>query len=257
MMPSSSDSMGMSHSKGFLNGLTPGQALLFGFLVSLCILSVGLNIVLGVLLVKKSSGGSDSVMMVQQQQPSAAAPAQQAPQPSAGPQNFTITKDNHVRGNFKAPVTLVEFSDFQCPYCGSFHPTVKQVLQTYGDKVRLVYKHFPLPFHPFAQKGAEASECASEQGKFWEMHDVMFEHQDLLSFDQLKKWAREIGLNGSKFDSCLDSGKFASKVQADLQEGESKGITGTPGTFVNGQLVSGAVPFASLKQIIDQALAGK
>ena len=243
--------------RGFLEGLTAGQALLFGFLVALSVLSVALNIVLGVMLYHRS-GGDDYVPPANIGAPSAGMPT-----PSAGegqpaqPQTFTITKDNHVRGNFNAPVTLVEFSDFECPFCSRFHPTVNQVLKDYGNKVRVVYKHFPLSFHQNAQKAAEASECASEQGKFWEMHDKMFENQQLLGLEQFKKWARELRLNGSKFDSCLDSGKYASKVQADFNEGQSKGVNGTPATFINGQLVSGALPFAQIKQVIDQALAGK
>lgn len=243
---------------GFLEGLTPGQALLFGFLVSLSVLSVGLNIVLSIMLYHRSAGSSSDYVppAAVVGAPTAAAPSRGADEP-AQPQTFTITKDNHVRGNYNAPVTLVEFSDFECPFCSRFHPTVNQALKEYGNKIRLVYKHFPLSFHPQAQKAAEASECASEQGKFWEMHDKMFENQQLLGLEQFKKWARELKLNGAKFDSCLDTGKFAAKVAADQAEGANKGVNGTPATFVNGQLVSGAVPYAMLKQAIDQALAGK
>lgn len=248
-------SMSDSNRRGFLEGLTPGQALLFGFLVSLSVLSVGLNIVLGVMLYHRSdSGSSDYTPPANVGAPNAALPSGNDQQP-AKPQTFTITKDNHVRGNFNAKVTLVEFSDFECPYCGAFHPTVTQALKEYGNKIRVVYKHFPLSFHPQAQKAAEASECASEQGKFWEMHDKLFENQQLLSVPQFKTWARELKLNGTKFDSCLDSGKFASKVQADFNEGAAKGVNGTPATFINGQLVSGALPYASIKSVIDQALA--
>ncbi len=244
--------------RGFLDGLTAGQALLFGFLVSLSVLSVALNIVLGIMLYHRSGGGSEYVPPA-----NIGAPSVGMPNPAAGdgqpaqPQTFSITKDNHVRGNFNAPITLVEFSDFECPFCSRFHPTVTQALKEYGNKIRVVYKHFPLSFHPQAQKAAEASECASEQGKFWEMHDKMFENQQLLGLEQFKKWARELKLNGSKFDTCLDSGKYAAKVAADQQEGEAKGVGGTPATFVNGQMISGAVPYATLKQAIDQALAGK
>jgi protein-disulfide isomerase len=128
-------------------------------------------------------------------------------------------------------------------------------MKQYGDKVRVVFKHFPLSFHKNAQKAAEASECAAEQGKFWQMHDKIFENQQLLSFDQLKAWAKDLKLNISQFNSCLDSGKFAQKVQADMQEGAQKGVDGTPATFVNGILVSGAQPFEAFKQMIDQELA--
>ena len=136
-----------------------------------------------------------------------------------------------------------------------FHQPVVDVMKAYPTQVKYIIKNFPLSFHPEAQKAAEASECASEQGKFWEMHDKMFENQKLIGIAQYKTWARELKLNGSKFDSCLDSGKYASKVQADFNEGASKGVNGTPATFINGQLVSGALPYASIKQVIDQALA--
>jgi len=168
---------------------------------------------------------------------------------------FKITKDDHVRGDFNAPITLVEFSDFECPFCARHYPTMNKILNGYKGKVRLVYKHFPLGFHPNAQKAAEASECASEQGKFWEYHDKIFENQSSgLSAEKFKQWAKDLGLNSNKFNDCLDSGKYAQKVQADYQEGLQKGVNGTPATFVNGQLVSGALPYESFKQIIDNLL---
>jgi len=183
----------------------------------------------------------------------AAAPSQ--PQPTASPVEFKITKDDHIRGNFDASITLVEFSDFECPFCGRHFPTLNKILSDYQGKVRLVYKHFPLGFHPNAQKAAEASECAWEQGKFWEYHDKVFENQASgLSLEKFKQWAKELGLNTKKFNDCLDSGKYAQKVQADYQEGLQKGVNGTPATFVNGQLVSGALPYESFKKIIDSLL---
>lgn len=177
------------------------------------------------------------------------------PKPAVPLQNFTITKDDHVRGNFNAPITLVEYSDFECPYCERIYPTFKQILNQYPDQVRLVYKHYPLSFHPNAQKAAEAAECANEQGKFWEYHDQLFDNQTAgFSLDKFKIWAESLGLNAVQFSKCLDSGKYASKVAAEEADGQSRGVTGTPGTFVNGQFVSGAVPFQSFKTIIDQLL---
>src|SRR3989338_1358113 len=126
----------------------------------------------------------------------------------------------HLRGSKDAPVKLVEYSDFECPYCKRHHPTLKQILAEYGDKVSLEYKHFPLSFHPNAQKAAEASECAGEQGKFWEFHDAIFEDQVALGVTQYQQWAASTGLNTSKFNDCLDSGKYATKVQAESQEGQ-------------------------------------
>lgn len=167
---------------------------------------------------------------------------------------FEITKDNHIRGDFNAPITLVEFSDFECPFCERHYPTLNKILSEYKGKVRLVYKHFPLGFHPNAQKAAEASECANEQGKFWEYHDKLFENYQKYSSDNFKQWAKDLGLNSGKFNDCLDSGKFAQKVQTDYQEGLQKGVNGTPATFVNGQLVSGALPYEAFKQVIDSLL---
>lgn len=183
--------------------------------------------------------------------PSQPSPSPDAPAPATN-QIFNITKSDHVRGDFNAPITLVEFSDFECPFCERHYPTINQILSNYKGKVRLVYKHFPLSFHPNAQKAAESSECAGDQGKFWEYHDKLFTNQPTgYSLDKFKQWAVELKLNAKKFNDCLDSGKYASKVQADSQEGAQKGVNGTPATFVNGQLVSGAVPYEQFKQIID------
>lgn len=170
--------------------------------------------------------------------------------------DFNITEKDHVRGNFSASITLVEFSDFECPFCRAHNPTLKKILSEHKDNVRLVYKHFPLSaIHPNAQKAAEASECADEQGKFWEYHDKLFENQQNgLSIEKFKKWARELNLNGSQFDNCLDNSKYEDKVKSDYQEGLSKGVSGTPATFVNGELVSGAVPYENFKQKIDAIL---
>jgi len=179
------------------------------------------------------------------------APSPAAPAPVAN-QTFNIAKSDHVSGDFNAPITLVEFSDFECPFCARHYPTMKQILSNYQGKVRLVYKHYPLSFHPNAQKAAESSECADEQGKFWEYHDKIFENQASgLNVDKFKQWAVELKLNAKKFNDCLDTGKYAAKVQADFQEGVQKGVNGTPATFINGQLVSGAMPYESFKQIID------
>src|SRR5690606_33549707 len=129
------------------------------------------------------------------------APTGGAPTAPAGRVNVQLTENDHIRGDPEAPVLIVECCDFECPFCERAFPTVKQVLDTYGDDVALVYRHFPLSFHPQAQKAAEASECAADQGKFWEYHDRVFEQQALLSggVAQMKKWAGELGLNQSRF----------------------------------------------------------
>jgi protein-disulfide isomerase len=160
------------------------------------------------------------------------------------------------KGPRNAPVTLVEFSDFQCPYCLVFHNTVQQVMETYGDEVRLVYRQFPLSsIHPQAYDAALASLCAHEQGKFWEMHDAMFANQHELGRDRLKSTARDLGLDGQEFDQCLNLDEYAEEVRADVRAGQSVGVEGTPATFINGRFVSGAKSFEEVAEIIDEELA--
>jgi protein-disulfide isomerase len=159
-------------------------------------------------------------------------------------------------GSKDAPVTLVEFSDFQCPYCRAAAPTLKQVEQKFGDKVHVVYRQFPLNIHPFAQKAAEASLCANEQGKFWQMHDAMFEDQTKLAVADLKQTARRLGMDGKKFDGCLDAGRYVEQVQNDQKEGERVGVNGTPAMFINGVVVDGgSVPFSVLEKAIQKELS--
>jgi protein-disulfide isomerase len=199
--------------------------------------------------------------------PLAAAPSGAAPTGDDNGQQVgevaPINDEDHMRGDKNAEITLLEYSDFECPFCSRFHPTLVQALNEYKGKVRWVYRHFPLnSIHPNAQKAAEASECASEQGKFWEMADKMFEKQAAgLSITQLSALAKEAGVRDiKKFDSCVSSGKYAQLVAADLASGEAAGVTGTPGTIVIGkdgskQLIPGALPYDSVKQIIDSMLA--
>lgn len=159
-----------------------------------------------------------------------------------------------ARGPDNAPVTVVEFSDFQCPFCGRAHDTVEQVMQAYAGKVRLVFRQFPLDMHKNAGKAAEAALCANEQGKFWEYHDVLFKNQQTLEIAQLKDHANGVGLDQAKFASCLDSGKFAKAVQDDMAAGQQVGVSGTPAFFINGVMLSGAMPFDEFKRVIDQEL---
>ncbi len=175
--------------------------------------------------------------------------------------SIPVLNTDHIRGNLSAPVTIVEFSDLECPFCKAFHPTVKQTLEEYGGKVRWVYKHFPIDsLHPKARKEAEASECAGELGgndAFWAYIDRVFEitpSNNGLDSAKLPQVAQELGLDRTKFETCLNSGKYASKVEAQYQEGLKAGVNGTPGSFVNGVSVKGAVPYAQLKQTIDSQL---
>ncbi len=159
-------------------------------------------------------------------------------------------------GPADAPVTLVEFSDFECPFCSRFTPTVDQVKEAYAGRIRLVYRQFPLrEIHPNAQKAAEASLCAEEQGKFWELHDLMFAEQDALSVDELKGKAGRLDMDTQAFAICLDSDRYVDTVQADLRAGQRLGVNGTPAVFVNGRPIpGGAVPFETIAKIIEEEL---
>jgi protein-disulfide isomerase len=162
------------------------------------------------------------------------------------------------RGPAAAPVTIVEFSDFECPYCGGLFPTLKQVEKNYPQQVRIVYRQFPLTnIHPHAQKAAEASLCANDQQKFWEFHDSMFSNQSELSVADLKQRAVDLKLNTQAFNQCLDSGKHATAIQADIQEGARNGVSGTPALFINGRLLSGNQPYAEIKNVIEDELQRK
>ncbi len=170
---------------------------------------------------------------------------------------LTVPADAPASGSASAPVQIVEWSDFQCPYCTRGAETITQVKAKYGDKVNVVFRHFPLDFHAEARKAAEASICAQEQGKFWEYHDVLFRNQQALAVPALQAYATELGLDAAVFTECLGSGKHAPKVQADFEAGQAVGVTGTPGFFVNGRFLGGALPIDAFSEIIDQELARK
>jgi protein-disulfide isomerase len=168
-----------------------------------------------------------------------------------------LSDDDPFKGDENAPVTIVEWSDFQCPFCARFYKdTMAQIEERYvkTGKVKIVYRDFPLSFHPFALKAAEAAECADEQGRFWDMHDKIFGNQGSLNEENLELWAQEIGLEYAKFNDCMDSGKMAAEVNKDLEDGSAAGIRGTPGFIINGKLVSGAQPFANFESIIEAEL---
>lgn len=186
--------------------------------------------------------------------------SQPAP-PRTSKTEIEVTEKDHIRGNPEAPVTIVEYSDFQCPFCQRFHPTLQQVLADYPDKVRWVYRHFPIDqIHPQARPAAEASECVAEQkgnDGFWQFADALFENQSRLGESLFKELAQNLGLDMAQFDACFSSRKYQERVETDLQEGISLGVRGTPGSFVNGELVEGAVSLASLKVVIESVLGNQ
>jgi protein-disulfide isomerase len=180
-------------------------------------------------------------------------------QPPAPPQpqvfNVQFRADDPVAGPKFAKVTIVEFSEFQCPFCGRVEPTLKQIRTTYGDSVRIVWKHQPLPFHPNAMPAAEASEAARKQGKFWEMHDLMFANQSLLSPDKYEEWAKQIGLNVDDFKESIGTHEAQPRIQEDMKQGQGIGAGGTPTFFINGRQVVGALPLEAFKNVIDEEVA--
>lgn len=165
--------------------------------------------------------------------------------------------DDPIKGKKDAKVTIIEFSEFQCPFCKRYYDeTYNQIIKEYVDtgKAKYVFRDFPLSFHQFAQKASEASECAHEQDKFWEYHDKLFENQQALDISNLKKYAKGLKLDEDKFNDCLDSGKYEDEVKKDMQDGISYGVQGTPAFFINGKLISGAQPYENFKVIIDEEL---
>ncbi|MDO8593071.1 MAG: thioredoxin domain-containing protein [bacterium] len=156
-----------------------------------------------------------------------------------------IDAADHVLGDLKAPVQMIVFSDFECPFCAQFADTMKKVEENFKDKVAIAFRHYPLPSHPLALPAAVASECAAEQGKFWEMHDKLFADNSAgkMSVEQFKKDAADLSLDAVKFNQCLDSNKYLDKVNQEKAEGNQAGVTGTPTSFINGNIYPGAYPF--------------
>jgi protein-disulfide isomerase len=184
-----------------------------------------------------------------------AAPAAPAAAPEAGPVKDVDPGNSPSRGPKNAPLTVVLFSDFQCPFCGRVEPSLTELEKAYPGKVRVVWKNFPLSFHNNAKPAAEAAMAANEQGKFWEMHAKLFANQQNLDAASLEKYAKEIGLDIAKFKAATDSHKFAPQIEADTKQGSSLGVQGTPASFLNGHFINGAQPFDAFKKIADEELA--
>ena len=163
---------------------------------------------------------------------------------------------DHVRGRADAPVTLVEYGDFQCPYCGEAYPVVRALQERFGDQLRFVFRHMPLPdLHPRAPFAAEAAEAASAQGRFWEMHDRLFEHRLELDDSDLREHAEAIGVADSeRFDAELRDGVHAARVEEDYRSGAESGVPSTPRFFVNGMIHLGSASFGELGEAIDAEL---
>lgn len=176
--------------------------------------------------------------------------------PVAEPPVLSVdTDDDPSVGPADAPVTIVEFSDFQCPYCQRSTDTMKELRRLYGDKIRVVYRDYPGPNHPHAAPAAEAAQCAGDQGKFWEFHDLLFARQTRETGWNFEALARELGIHANEFSSCLSTGRYREEVRKDLQDGLALGITSTPTFFINGRPLVGAQPLAEFARLIDPLLS--
>lgn len=164
--------------------------------------------------------------------------------------------DAPTKGKADAPITIIEFSDYECPFCKKVEPTLQEVLKKYGDKIRFAFRNYPLPFHQQARPAAIASLCANDQGKFWPYHDKLVAASDL-SAANLQQLASDVGLDRKKFDECVKADKFAAVVDADLKAGQDAGVNGTPAFFINGRMLDGAQPFEKFQEIIEEELAAK
>ncbi len=171
------------------------------------------------------------------------------------PPRIAVGAEGPSRGSANAPVTIIEFSDFECPFCGHAVETLAQVEKAYGDKVRVVFRDYPLFSHRTAKRAAEAAHCADEFGKFWEMHDRLFSKGGPLNDADLYRFATQAGIDRQKFDACLTSGKYKEAWKPSLDEGNRVGITSTPSFFINGRLIVGAAGFDVFSKIIDEELA--
>lgn len=239
---------------------SPGGNIWFGVSLGLIGLVVGYS-------VGAWRGGSTPVLGNQLQPPSSVPAEQQQPEPSEPLPTVDLATE-HVRGSKSAKVAVVEYSDFQCPFCKSVHPTLQQLLQDYDGDVAWVYRHYPLSFHPNAQKLAEGAECVAEQkgnDGFWKYADAVYGSMDVNADAAaveaaIVKTAGDIGVNASQFKSCLSSGKFAEKIRQEQAAGTAAGVQGTPGNFVvnlettEAREVSGALPIANFKAAVDALL---
>lgn len=244
---------------GIWQGMSSKTAFIFGLVVAIAVSSVlGLIFTLNILL-----RGSGSGALAAAPSPSVVAPS---PTAAAGTVKPVDPKTDHIRGDKNAKAFVIEYSDFECPFCKRHHPTMLSLMDQYKGKVAWVYRQYPLSFHQNAEKEAEASECASELGgndAFWKFADKIFERTTSngtgFSLDALVPLAKEIGLDETKFKSCLDSGKYAQHVQQDETEGQAAGVSGTPGNIIwtkdgKPQLLEGAVPLQAFTAVIDPLL---
>jgi protein-disulfide isomerase len=257
----------MFHEESARNGehlvLTPKVSFVLGLVGGvLVICSVGFFILLGVVLKgddAESLADSAVKAAAAAEDPSAADPTAAVPEEDVVGEVALVDESDYVKGNAKAKVTLITYSDFECPYCGNFHDTMNQVMDDYDGEIKWVYRNFPLSFHANANSAALAAQCAGEQGKFWEYADKLFANQSSFSSENFSQWAKDLKLSASKFDSCMSSKKYQSKIDDDKASGSVAGVSGTPATIIMNEsgykeLIAGAYPLETVEAKIDEAL---
>ncbi|MEK7619787.1 MAG: thioredoxin domain-containing protein [Patescibacteria group bacterium] len=253
--------MDSPQTKSFFDSLPSKQAFWLGFITAILALGTLGFVVLGSCVLGgdcsvEGLAAADTEDSGSGGQVAAAAAAVPAPTATGVP---AVTEADHIRGDADAPITIIEYSDFQCPYCSRFHPTMLQVMDEYTDSVRWVFRHFPLSFHAEAVPAANAAECASEQGKFWEYADALFTNQSSLGSEFYATLASDLGLNTTQWQDCFDTEKYNDVIEAQAQAGGAAGVSGTPGSFVidtdgNAIPIKGALPFSSVAAAIDSVL---
>ena len=248
--------------QSFFSGMAPKASFVFGLLSGIAAMSL-IGFVVTATLVASGKGtndkGSTGTVAGDTVVQPPANPLDDAADPGGNPSALrAVSAADHSIGAENAKVTLIQFSDFQCPYCQRVHPTVKQILDEYDGKVRVIFRHFPLEsIHPNARPAANASECIASLGgddAFWKFADEAFANQSSLSNDFYTQTAKKVGVNEKKFQECYDAKKLDTNIQKDIDEGAAAGVQGTPATFINDQLISGALPYESFKAVIDQLL---
>jgi protein-disulfide isomerase len=225
-------------------------------------LILGASVVAGALLIRSAvqetsrevAGLKDVMGRTQVANAPAPPPAAQPGRPDPNRRYSINTQGAPEKGNANAKLAIVEFSDFQCPFCRRVTPTLHQIEQEYGDKVRIVFKHLPLSIHPKAPAAHLAAEAAHRQGKFWQMHDLIFGNQEAMSPEKYVEYAKQLGLDVDRFKRDVASADVKNRVDADADEAAKLGVTGTPSFFINGRFLSGAQPFEAFKTLIDQEL---
>jgi len=239
----------------------PKSSFIFGIVTGVAVLStIGFAITLTMLLTDGDEGTTTvaTANTATVNANPAAVPTETAPTdaPVADASKLRAVSDaDHVRGPADATVTILEFSDYECSYCASHHPTLMQIAEEYPNDVRWVYRHFPLSFHANAMPAAEASECAADQGKFWEFTDALFATTKTLSADLYDEIAGDLSMDVTTFSACASSGEKAANVEVDYAEGIAAGVQGTPAMFIGDELVSGAQPYEQIKAYVDSVLA--